>query len=313
MAERVYAEYGLSGWGCKALRLAFARHSAPEPPVRRSTRRSSLRLPTPRPRTSHSARSATRLRGSSCPTSSCGAAGSTRCGPGCGPRRRCSRPRARIPPVGRFLRVTSSVGAALALLVRQRAGDAAVARRDLAAPAPVVRTPRLDVHQARSDRLGRRGAVPRGARRGVQAPPRPGPGRVVRRRAPGRRGGPRPAARRGVRPLRRGADRGRVDRAGARGDAAHRRRGRRQGAAPAHRDARPPGPRRDGVARAAPGRADPGRRAREPARRSSSCSPRRSSRSSTSGSKPRTCSTSPRCSRTPASATPSCRGRTRSS
>ena len=46
----------------------------------------------------------------------------------------------------------------------------------------------------------------------------------------------------------------------------HRRRGRGQGPAPAHRDARAPGPRRDGVARAADGRAHPGRRAREPAR-----------------------------------------------
>ena len=62
-----------------------------------------------------------------------------------------------------------------------------------------------------------------------------GAARAVRRRAPGRRAGARAFARRRVRVVRPHADRGGVDRAGARGAAAHRRRRRRQGAAPADR------------------------------------------------------------------------------
>ena len=99
--------------------------------------------------------------------------------------------------------------------------------------------------------------------------------------------------------LRPHADRGRVDRAGARGPAAHRRRGRRQGAAPADRRARAPGPRGDGVARAAPHRPHPGRRARQPARarRAVRGDDRRGARLPARGA--RTCSTSRACSPRP--------------
>ena len=69
-------------------------------------------------------------------------------------------------------------------------------RRALPARAPRRRGARADLHQARPDHLVRRGPVPARAGRGVQAVPRPGAGRAVRRRARDRRGRPRRPARR---------------------------------------------------------------------------------------------------------------------
>ena len=122
-----------------------------------------------------------------------------------------------------------------------------------------------------------------------------------------------PIARRRVRALRAHAARGRVDRAGARGTAAYRRRGRRQGAATAGRAARARRHPRDVVARAAVGRAHPGRRARQPARARGAVrrDDRRGARLLSRGA--RTCSTSRACSPRPSSAPRSCRARTRHS
>ena len=109
------------------------------------------------------------------------------------------------------------------------------------------------------------GVFPHRARRGVQALPRPGAGRDVRRRPPDRRGRPRPAARRGVRVVRPRPARRRLDRPGPRRPPAHRRGRRRQGPAPRRRPPRAHRPAGDGLAGPAPRRADPGRRARQPA------------------------------------------------
>ena len=65
--------------------------------------------------------------------------------------------------------------------------------------------------------------------------------------------------------VRASAARRRLDRPGARGDAAHRRGGRRQGAAAQRVDVRAQGPARHGLARPAPRRPDPDRRARQSA------------------------------------------------
>ena len=109
--------------------------------------------------------------------------------------------------------------------------------------------------------------------------------------------------------LRRDADRGSVDRAGACGAAARRRGGGRQGAAPQRRATGAPRHRGHGVDRAAAGRAASRWRRSATRRRWSSCSPRPSSRSWTSGSKRRTCSTWPGCFTRPARRSSSCRAR----
>ena len=91
------------------------------------------------------------------------------------------------------------------------------------------------------------------------------------------------------------AARGGLDRAGARGHAAHRRGGRREGPAATGRASS--SARTSRRCRGSPRTWSAASRSpRSPTRpRSSSCSRRRSSRSSTSGSKPRTCSTSRAC------------------
>ena len=89
----------------------------------------------------------------------------------------------RLPPLGRLSRTLVEIGGALAgWLVfewRRPSSRAGISRRLRVR----VRAARLDLHQARPDRLRRRGALPRGAGRRVQAAPRPGAARVVRRRA----------------------------------------------------------------------------------------------------------------------------------
>ena len=131
-----------------------------------------------------------------------------------------------------------------------RVPAAAVARRDLPPPAQGVRPPRLELREARPDHLGRRGALPRRDGHRVQAAARPGAARDVRGRPGRRRGRPRRHARGAVQLVRRGADRGGLDRPGARRPAHHRRRGRRQGAAAAGGAALPRRHRRALVARA---------------------------------------------------------------
>ena len=118
---------------------------------------------------------------------------------------------------------------------------------------------RPDLHQARPDHLQRRGDLPAGARHGVQAVPRSGSRRAVRCGPQGGRRRPRRTARERLHVLRSRAARGGVDRPGARRDAAHRREGRGQGAAPQRRPTGPQGPPGDGVAGTAPRRADPDR------------------------------------------------------
>ena len=149
-----------------------------------------------------------------------------------------------------------------------------------------VRAPRPDLHQARPDHLRRRRPVPAGARRRVQAAARP-------RARPSRSttcgavvevelGRSLDDVFESLRPH---ADRGGVDRAGARGAAAHRRRSRRQGAATADRasSCARTSRRWRGWRRASPAASRSPRSRTRP--RSSSCSRRRSSRSSTSGSR----------------------------
>ena len=213
------------------------------------------------------------------------------------PRRRarpssCRRPRmlekGRVPPLGRMARTVWSVGLALGALVRARPADRSLALGTVGPAPAVVRAARLDLREARPDRVGRRGPVPRGARRRVQVAPRPRPGRAVRRHPRGRRGRSRRPAVRDLRALRLRPDRGGVDRAGPRGAPAHRRGRRREGAAPAGRPARGRRHPGDVVAGAAARRSHPRRRRSRTHRRSSSSSPRRSPRSSTSASKPRT-------------------------
>ena len=144
--------------------------------------------------------------------------------------------------------------------------------------------------------------------------PRPGAARAVRGGAARGRGGPRPAARR--RSSRASTSAPIAAASIAQVHAAHardRRGGRGQGAAAARRASSCGATsRRWRGSRRASSAASRWRRSRTRPRWSSS-SPRRSSRSSTSGSRPRTCSTSRACCARPASATSSCRGRTRSS
>ena len=125
--------------------------------------------------------------------------------------------------------------------------------------------PRLDLHQAGSDHLRRRGPVPRRARERVQAVPRPRARRELRQREDGRRAGPPPVVGVGVRDVRHRAPRRRLHRTGARSDAAHGRARRRQGATTTGREARPPRPRGDVMAGPAARRSHPDRGAREPA------------------------------------------------
>ena len=247
------------------------------------------------PTTASGERSRRARRGCSTATASAGC----RSPRGCAARARAEVPvltkPSRVPPGARVVSrgAPRSVGAVAAVAGPQAARPVRHARgeprRHLAAAAPRRRAARADLHQARPDHLERRGPVPARARQRVQAVPRPGAGRAVRR----------PSAR-SSRPTSAAASRtcspsfdthaagGRVDRPGARGHAAHRRGGRRQGAAAERVDVRAQGPARDGVARAAPRRPHPDRRRWPTRRRSSSCSPRRSSRSSTSGWKRRT-------------------------
>ncbi len=177
----------------------------------------------------------------------------------------------RIPPGRRVVTVVVRLG------VRARPVDVASAspsvpvdrgrpQRHLAPAAPGRRTLGPTYIKLGQIISSRRRAVPARARRRVQEVPRPGARRAVRRRAATVEedlGSPPRGRVRVVRPHTAG---GGVDRPGARGTAAHRRGRRRQGAAArrsivscAH-DLRV-----DGVARAAPRRPHPGRRAGQPA------------------------------------------------
>ena len=99
----------------------------------------------------------------------------------------------------------------------------------------------------------------------VQAVPRPGARRAVRRRPHGGRGRSRGSAGDRVRVVRPHTARRRIDRTGARGHAAHRRARRGEGAAAQRRPARAQGPARHGVAGAAPRRPHSDRLAGQPA------------------------------------------------
>ena len=171
----------------------------------------------------------------------------------------------RLPPLGRLGRTLVEIGGALGgWLVfewRRPSSRAGISRRLRTG----VRTARVELREARPDHLRRRGALPRRAGQRVQAAARPGAAGAVRRRAGGGRDRPRRLARGAVRVVRRDAHRGGVDRPGARGPAAHRRRGRGQGAAAAGRAALPRRHRRAVVAGAPAGRAHPGGRAGQPA------------------------------------------------
>ena len=161
----------------------------------------------------------------------------------------------------------SSRHAVVPWLIRRKRGQhdgAGQHGRAVAAVAARGRGPRANVHQARPDRLVRRGALPARTGRGVQAVPRSSPARVVGRRATNGRGRPRGPDRRDLRVVRAHADRRGIDRSGPRGAATVRRGRRRQGAAPRCSAAGPRRPAGDGMVGAAPCRADPGGGARQP-------------------------------------------------
>ena len=195
-----------------------------------------------------------------------------RCGarPGRRPAQRPHPHHARTPPAGapgpRRHGPPRHGRRPMALAAQARSGRGVGRRgRALAPPAPRRRVARADVHQAGSDHLLRRGPVPAGAGRGVQALPRSGAGRVVRGCPSYGRGRSRPAARGRLRRVRRDADRRRLDRPGPRRPPAQRRGGGRQGAATRRRPPRARRPQGDGVAGPASRRSDPRRRVGQPA------------------------------------------------
>ena len=199
-----------------------------------------------------------------------------------------------VPPGARFVRVSSRLAGGPRAVARQEAARAASPirrgepRRPLAPAAPRGRAPRArpTSSSARSSRSGE-GIFPEELVARVQALPRPGAARAVRRRP---RASSRPTSAARSRRCSRGSTAeplaaASIAQVHAR-HAAHRRGRRGEGAAPVGRHARPQGPAGHGVARAASS-SGASRSPRWPTRRrSSSCSPRRSPRSSTSASRP---------------------------
>ena len=173
------------------------------------------------------------------------------------------------------------------------------------APARDARRARADIRQVRPAALDASRRRPAGHRRRAPQPPGRRPPVPLRAGARRGRGRARAHARAGVPPLRRAADRRRLDRPGAPRGAPERRRGRRQGAAPERAAADRVGPRAALPGGAHDQGARPRARLHRRAARSSTSSRASSARSSTTSSRRATPTRSGATSPTPSSS--SCR------
>ena len=131
--------------------------------------------------------SATTRPGSSIPTRSPGAPGSTSSGSATQAEVPDAHPAAALPPWRRIVDGLAGTSAGRSPAGTWSTGARARAAQPGRALAHALRIafarPRADLHQARPDPLLRRGHLPARARRRVQAAARPGPARAVRRRS----------------------------------------------------------------------------------------------------------------------------------